>query len=388
MQFSKALVAAAAAYFATGVNAHMKLATPAPYGPDTLNNSPLDASGSDFPCKQRPGVYAAAKSTATMPIGAKQTLSFIGGATHGGGSCQVSLTSDKAPTKDSKFEVIHSIEGGCPTSSAGNIGEDANAPDPTNFEYSIPQGIAPGDYTLAWTWFNKVGNREMYMNCAPITVTGGSKRSVDDTELNASDEHEPSYNETAEFELAARDATFPPMFVANIPATDCTTVDSQDLQFPDPGASVQKAGTGQLAPPTGPKCGASKAVSGSSGSGSASAASPSTAPSAAAQGQAAQPSAASPGTATILASPSAAPAATPAAEGSGSTGSGSTGSTASTGSTGSASGGMTCSADGKSFTLSGSSISMPVAAGTACKNGAIVAATAKRSAKFARAFNA
>lgn len=132
----------------------------------------------------------------------------------GGGSCQISLTKDLEPTKDSVFQVIHSIEGGCPTSSAGNIGGDPNAADPTTFDYQIPQGIAPGKYTLAWTWFNKVGNREMYMNCAPIVVSGGgSKRSVDD------DEYEPSYNETADFELAARDATFPSMFVANIPVS-------------------------------------------------------------------------------------------------------------------------------------------------------------------------
>ena len=139
----------------------------------------------------------------------------------GGGSCQISLTKDLEPTKDSVFEVIHSIEGGCPTSSPGNIGEDANAMDPTTFDYSIPQGIAPGKYTFAWTWFNKVGNREMYMNCAPIVVTGGgSKRSVDDSE----DAYEPSYNETAKFDLVSRDATFPKMFVANIPVSNYLSI--------------------------------------------------------------------------------------------------------------------------------------------------------------------
>ena len=390
MLYTKAFVVAAATYFATSVQGHMKLATPAPYGEDTLTNAPLDASGSDFPCKQRPGVYADAKSTATMPIGAKQTLSFIGGATHGGGSCQISLTKDLQPTKDSVFQVIHSIEGGCPTSSPGNIGDDANAPDPTTFDYSIPQGIAPGKYTLAWTWFNKIGNREMYMNCAPIVVSGGgSKRSVDDSEAYTPDEHEPSYNETAEFALAARDATVPAMFVANIPATDCTPLESADLAFPDPGASVQKAGTGATSPPTGPNCGAKKVASGGSSAGSASAAAPSTAPTAAAAGQAqaASPSAAVPGTATILASPSpsAAAAATPAAGAS----TGSTGSTGSAaGSTAcSSTGALVCSADGTQFGIcnGGSAIMQAVAAGTKCSNGAI--ARAKRSVKFAREFS-
>ena len=143
----------------------------------------------------------------------------------GGGSCQVSLTKDLEPTKDSVFQVIHSIEGGCPNAAPGNLGEDASAADPTAFDYSIPQGIAPGKYTLAWTWFNKIGNREMYMNCAPIVVSGGgSKRSVDDSQTYTSDEHEPSYNETAEFGLAVRDATFPQMFVANIPVSNYLSI--------------------------------------------------------------------------------------------------------------------------------------------------------------------
>ena len=149
MQFSNALIAAAATYFAVGANAHMKLGTPAPYAFDSLTNAPLAADGSDFPCKQRPDVYGPAKSTATMPIGAKQTLAFIGGATHGGGSCQVSITSDEKPTKDSKFKVIHSIEGGCPSADEGNRGDDADAPLSTDFVYSVPEGFAPGKYTLA-----------------------------------------------------------------------------------------------------------------------------------------------------------------------------------------------------------------------------------------------
>ena len=82
----------------------------------------------------------------------------------GGGSCQVSLTTDNPATKNSKWQVIHSIEGGCPArNQAGNAGESPDPIDPDTYKYSIPTGINPGKYTLAWTWFNKVGNREMYM---------------------------------------------------------------------------------------------------------------------------------------------------------------------------------------------------------------------------------
>jgi hypothetical protein len=38
-------------------DSHMILDRPFPYGRNSLNNSPLNGDGSDFPCKQRPNVY-------------------------------------------------------------------------------------------------------------------------------------------------------------------------------------------------------------------------------------------------------------------------------------------------------------------------------------------
>lgn len=310
MSLTKTILLGAA--LAASASAHMKMANPPPYGAASLNNFPMEASGSDFPCKIRPGVYDAPKSTMTMPVGAKQTLQLQGGATHGGGSCQISLSKDLQPTKSSKWMVIHSIEGGCPNAAVGNFGEDAAAMDPTTFEYTIPDGIAPGNYALAWTWFNHKGNREMYMNCAPIVVSGGGKKARNVIPEISTEELEASLNGTqaADFNLVSRaDATFPDMFVANVPATDCTTVEGFDVQFPNPGQSLAKNSTLLMAP-VGPKCGAAGA-SGSSPSDSSSSA---PAPSAAAPAPAPADSApASPGTATILASPaaSAAPAAAP-----------------------------------------------------------------------------
>ncbi len=228
------------------------MATPKPYGKSSLNNSPLAHDQSDFPCKQRPGVYDAEGASNIMPIGKNQTLSFIGSAVHGGGSCQISLTSDKQPGKNTKWQVIHSIEGGCPASAAGNLPANSNGNGASTFEYSIPQGIAPGDYTLAWTWFNRIGNREMYMNCAPITVTGGSGKRDEIPE----EREEPGF--------AKRATSFPAMFVANI-GNGCFSQDSVDLQFPDPGTSLQYAG-GILKGPTGTCAGGSTSSGGSSGS--------------------------------------------------------------------------------------------------------------------------
>ena len=73
----------------------------------------------------------------------------------------------------------------------------------------------------------------MYMNCAPITVTGGSKK----RDVNATNTNSPDNSV-----FSKRDATFPQMFVANV-GNGCTSVDSADLLFPNPGAVLQKAGT-------------------------------------------------------------------------------------------------------------------------------------------------
>lgn len=187
----------------------------------------------------------------TMPIGQPQELSFIGSATHGGGSCQISLTTDKYPTKNSKWKVIHSIEGGCPANVDGNLPGGPDTPDPYTFKFTIPDSIAPGEYTLAWTWFNRVGNREMYMNCAPITVEPALQARDEPTSANA---------------VSKRDLPddLPDMFVANI--NGCMTKEGVDIRFPNPGKSVDLLGAvtnllglGQPACEGGPGPGASVA---------------------------------------------------------------------------------------------------------------------------------
>ncbi|KAF7944589.1 uncharacterized protein EAE97_005222 [Botrytis byssoidea] len=220
--FAKASIAALA--LVTVSNAHMIMTSPVPYGADTLTNSPLEASGADFPCKQRDGVYAVTTQN-TMELGGSYDLAFKGSAVHGGGSCQVSITYDETPSASSTFKVIHSIIGGCPMKNVvGNNGENKDAVDPDTYNFTIPSTLPAGKATLAWTWFNKVGNREMYMNCAPVTLTGGSSKRSD---------------------LIARDqasfSALPDMFTANI-GNGCGTADSKDVVFPNPGDSVEYDG--------------------------------------------------------------------------------------------------------------------------------------------------
>lgn len=253
--FAKSILTAAV-LSASVANAHMMMTRPYPYGPRTLNNSPLNADGSDFPCKQRDGVYDPAAGDNIFEIGKPQLLSFVGSATHGGGSCQISLTTDKNPTKDSQWKVIHSIEGGCPANVTGNLDGGAETPDPTTFQFTIPDSIAPGEYTLAWTWFNRVGNREMYMNCAPITVTAAQQK-----------RYAPTPKQPVN--VSKRDSLpqdLPDMFVANI--NGCMTPEGVDIRFPNPGSSVDFLGDpanllaiGQAACTGGPGPGASVSVS-------------------------------------------------------------------------------------------------------------------------------
>ncbi|EPS39968.1 hypothetical protein H072_6402 [Dactylellina haptotyla CBS 200.50] len=225
MQFSTSLIAAAAAFLPL-INAHVALLSPPPYA-GTTDNSPLDASGSNFPCKFPGGVGTKVAPAATdiFTPGQSGAFKLIGSAVHGGGSCQISITYDNPPTKNSVFKVVQSYEGACPVNADGNL----PGADPSNglpeIAVMLPDGLKAGEAVFVWTWFNRIGNREMYMNCAPITI-GGSGSS--DDVFNA----------------------LPDMFVANIngaPNNACTTKETFDIVFPNPGANVVVQDTGHFA---------------------------------------------------------------------------------------------------------------------------------------------
>jgi hypothetical protein len=237
MHVRTGLLSAAALVAASMTEGHMIMTHPNPFVVG-LNSSPLVDGGSDFPCKQRgPTTYQMTDGlleSNVYPIGSNTTLSFKGSATHGGGSCQISLTTDLEPTSSSKWIVIYSIEGGCPANVEGNgAGGPESTKDSTTFSFKIPE-VQVGRYTLAWTWFNRVGNREMYMNCAPIEITSGSNNKRDDN-------------------IAKRSNEYPEMFVANI--NGCITEEQIDIRFPNPGEFVQYAGNAVNLQPSGsPAC--------------------------------------------------------------------------------------------------------------------------------------
>ena len=194
-------------------NAHMEMSYPFPLRsrldpqtPDALKDynmvAPLHLDGSDYPCKNY-NKDQPVRPVMTYEAGGSYNMSIVGGAQHMGGSCQLSLSYDNGAT----FKVIKSMIGGCPLTS--------------DYTFTIPAFAPSGSVLLAWTWFNLVGNREMYMNCAAVNVKG---RVVKREESASS-----SRNMKA----------LPDIFVANIGSkSQCTTIEKQQLVFPDPGSDV------------------------------------------------------------------------------------------------------------------------------------------------------
>ncbi|KAH7098725.1 endoglucanase [Auriculariales sp. MPI-PUGE-AT-0066] len=184
--------------------AHMMIETPAclrsksnPYYAgsaliDYSMTNPLKTDGSDFPCKKYQGDIASgiSKATGTLTAGQNFTVTLSGSATHEGGSCQFSLSYDSGKT----FGVIYSVIGGCPLVSSYTFLVPSNAP-------------AGKDIILAWSWWNKIGNREMYMNCAHVNLVSSVTGSI----------------------------TLPRMFEANVQGdSTCRTIEGTEVNFANP----------------------------------------------------------------------------------------------------------------------------------------------------------
>ncbi|KAM3418386.1 hypothetical protein BST61_g4380 [Cercospora zeina] len=223
--FTHALSSALAVLAISGhVSAHMLMAQPIPYDADKLQNGPLQGLN-QYPCQLQTYNYTVMNE---MAVGKPQELSFKGSASHGGGTCQLAISLDPKPTKDSVFKLIQVFEGGCPTSGEGNSGSHP-------FTFTVPDGFPNGEFALAWTWYNKIGNREIYQNCAPIRVTGGA----DNNDVYDS---------------------LPEHYIINLPTSECSSVESTDQIIPFPGQYILKGEGAKPASATGPSCEASAAA--------------------------------------------------------------------------------------------------------------------------------
>ncbi|OAA42255.1 hypothetical protein NOR_05104 [Metarhizium rileyi] len=203
--------------------AHMEMKSPPPlrskFNKFTKNQdydmtSPLSPSGSNFPCR---GHLTALGTPEGQPVadwvaGQPQSMTITGGAFHGGGSCQASLSYDNGKT----WKVIHSWIGSCPANNG-----------PSSFEFTLPADAAAGEAVFAWTWFNKVGNREMYMNCAVVNIKASGNKKKRGVSEPVEDR--------------------PEMFVANV-GNGCKTSEGTDVMFPDPGPDVDTNDSKAAAP--------------------------------------------------------------------------------------------------------------------------------------------
>ena len=94
----------------------------------------------------------------------------------------------------------------------------------SNYKVIMPANLPSGkNVVFAWSWFNKFGNREMYMNCALVNIQG----------------------------VPGGQLTGPPIFTANIGGT-CHTLEPEEFVYPNPGPQVEYGGmySGKVAPPT------------------------------------------------------------------------------------------------------------------------------------------
>ncbi|KAF4546827.1 Chitin-binding domain 3 protein, partial [Lasiodiplodia theobromae] len=257
-------------------SAHICMKNPLPFDATQLRQDRSPLTPEQYPCKFQ--TYQATERT-ELAVGQQYTLDFYpgddaeiaeigstqGAAVHNGGSCQLSITYDENPTAKSVFKVFHSIEGGCPGFNQKT----------SSFQYSIPKSLKNGPGILAWTWFPVSSYApEMYMNCAPVTISGGA----DDN--SAFDELPDMFVANLGFSTfdaglgavssISQSTVTQASLLAQGQLPQCVTQGERVLEFPNPGDSLDVGASdvlkGGLAVPTGQCAGGGSKASSSSGS--------------------------------------------------------------------------------------------------------------------------
>ncbi|PVV03002.1 hypothetical protein BB560_002529 [Smittium megazygosporum] len=166
----------------TGTMGHMALFSPCPRFSVSNKNCPSPPPGESYDydikapigtsddiqspiCKSRTPYQS---TTETWTAGQMVDIQFEhGGAAHGGGHCQFSLSYDGGNT----FVVIHDEKRYC------FFGEPSESNNATILRYAfkLPEAVPAGDRVVfAWSWINALGDREYYMNCADISIRSAS----------------------------------------------------------------------------------------------------------------------------------------------------------------------------------------------------------------------
>lgn len=175
MQFTLATILA----LAVSVQAHVYISQPKMFAnhkqADGFVLDPLQENGSNFPC-QGGTPDAVVPPGNALTLGQKAPLVFEGTAVHGGGSGQMVITYDFPPPADiNKWRVLTSYEGGHPVENGENNFAEGSGQKAPATTYTVWEFLPKGKATVAWMWFNKVGNREHYMKCATVSIGGSSE---------------------------------------------------------------------------------------------------------------------------------------------------------------------------------------------------------------------
>ncbi|KAI9474940.1 hypothetical protein BX667DRAFT_478781, partial [Coemansia mojavensis] len=130
--------------------------------------SPISTAGQSdmlpFCHHEKPWPTPAAKWKAGQSITVKFTPD---GAGHGGGHCQFSVSYDSGKT----YVVVHEVLEHC----FFNGPSDSNTMEVTSYTFDLPDDLPSSDKAIfAWSWVNSIGNREFYMDCADVTISGSS----------------------------------------------------------------------------------------------------------------------------------------------------------------------------------------------------------------------
>ena len=162
MRITRILLLALVA-LSSGVVAHMEMISPAALltkgnpntGEPTTESydmkGPLSPDGSNFPCKGTLKALGTSQgaSVATWQAGSRQTWTLEGATTHGGGSCQASISTDQGRS----FKVVHSYIGGCPLK--------------LRWDFKVPNDTPQGPALFAFSWNNRGGNRVSLLHPLP-----------------------------------------------------------------------------------------------------------------------------------------------------------------------------------------------------------------------------
>ncbi|KAJ1717996.1 hypothetical protein LPJ61_006967, partial [Coemansia biformis] len=167
------------------VQAHISLKSPCPrYSPTGENcpvvpagqqldqemNAPISSVQQGFSkpfCKySTPWPTPAAKWTAGQSITVKFGKHAV---SHSGGHCEFSMSYDGGKT----FVIIHQELQYCFVGQNLGVTNEVKIFD---YTFDLPKDLPASDKAIfAWSWVNASGNREFYMNCADVAISGTSK---------------------------------------------------------------------------------------------------------------------------------------------------------------------------------------------------------------------